>query len=114
MKVQEVGSDHITFAIIIQLCDLSAATKVDSPSEIGPTSRWMSPEVHCDIYYCKSFSLFFFSIFPQTVTGDPTSFKSDVYSYGITLWQLITCEEPFADIPHTFLPMRIVQGDVRF
>lgn len=35
---------------------------------------------------------------PEILLGKTPTFKSDVYSLGILMWQLITREQPFAEI----------------
>ncbi len=33
----------------------------------------------------------------EVIRGEAFSLKSDVYSYGIILWELITCQPPFRE-----------------
>lgn len=57
------------------LCVLSSVLTCRVPLLRTGTYRWMAPEI---------------------IRHQPYSEKADVYSFGITLWQLLTREEPFA------------------
>ncbi len=36
---------------------------------------------------------------PEVIRSENVTAKSDVYSYGVVLWELVTREKPFGDIP---------------
>lgn len=36
---------------------------------------------------------------PEILENQPYTFKADVYSYGIVLWEILAREPPFADYP---------------
>lgn len=36
---------------------------------------------------------------PQIMRGEKYEFASDVYSFGIVLWELMTCQIPFREYP---------------
>ena len=42
----------------------------------------------------------------------PVSKASDVYSFRIFLWELLTRKEPFSDISPIFVPSKVYTGEV--
>jgi hypothetical protein len=65
-----------------KLCDFGLAklqtmTDTKSKSVLAATFRWQAPEVLC--------------------SGKSYSEASDVYSFGIVMWELMTCDVPFPD-----------------
>ncbi|RGB42787.1 kinase-like domain-containing protein [Rhizophagus diaphanus] len=50
-------------------------------------------------------------IAPETIVGNKTTFKSDIYSIGILMWEISSGQSPFANISHDInLAMNIVNG----
>lgn len=81
-----------------KLCDfgLSRVTESGQPSTstgrlIG-TYRWMAPELLED---------------PPTKGSD----KSDIYSYGVVLWEVATCQVPYENINQHMVPGKILGGE---
>eukprot|EP00250_Pteridium_aquilinum_P020318 c24783_g1_i2 orf=712-1761(-) len=84
LKTANVFLDEERNAVI---GDLGVARLVNEVEEGGReigTYRWMAPEV------CRAES-------GRGGGGEGFSYKSDVYSYGILVWELVTCKMPFAD-----------------
>ena len=38
---------------------------------------------------------------PELLTGDEYNLKADVYSFGIVLWQMLSCQTPYAFVKST-------------
>ncbi|AEE78702.1 Protein kinase superfamily protein [Arabidopsis thaliana] len=85
----------------VKLADFGIAreeTRGGMTCEAG-TSKWMAPEV-------------VYSPEPLRV-GEKKEYdhKADIYSFAIVLWQLVTNEEPFPDVPNSlFVPYLVSQG----
>ena len=47
---------------------------------------------------------------PEILAGKPYSLQSDVYGYGLFLWELLTREPPFQDIPIFFRTKEVENG----
>ena len=50
---------------------------------------------------------------PEVATLQPYNHTADVYSFGILLWQLLTCEQPYCCIETKLLYRDIVMNFVR-
>ena len=49
----------------------------------------------------------------QMMQREPVSKLCDVYSYGIFLWELLTQQQPFADVFPSFMVMpKVLAGEV--
>ena len=72
----------------------SAATLVGA--SCGGTTRWMAPEL---FEYNKG------------VNKVKTTKKSDVFSYGVVLWELGAKDLPFKDVPNDHVPSAIMKGE---
>ena len=79
---------------ILKLGDLGMAKKMDatSPTLGGGTCGWMAPEV---------------------IQTQRRSRKSDVFSFGIVVWEICSTEVPYSDIKGDFKVMRKVCEGVR-
>jgi serine/threonine protein kinase len=50
-------------------------------------------------------------IAPEVIAGNKTTFKSDIYSVGMLMWEISSGQPPFANIDHDInLAMNIVNG----
>ena len=47
---------------------------------------------------------------PELLRGEPPTFKADVYSYGITLWQMRSRERPFGNMNYQIVLYQVVKG----
>lgn len=69
---------------------LSICTEAgNAPLQISDVSTWAAPEVFAKQHY---------------------STETDVYAFSILLWELLTREHPFADVPREELPARVMGG----
>jgi serine/threonine protein kinase len=51
-------------------------------------------------------------IAPEVLIGQPYTQKSDIYSLGMVLYELITCLPPYAEQAHdTNLALKIIRGE---
>ena len=48
----------------------------------------------------------------QVLNEEPYSLKCDVFSFGMLLYELIFCKEPFSDIPAMEAAAKIRNGEV--
>ena len=48
---------------------------------------------------------------PEVLSKQRFSRRSDVYSFGLTLWCALTAEEPFSDVTTFVLPGKVLNGD---
>lgn len=65
------------------------ARSVKTSQRKSEATRWLAPE-------CFS---------PGTYTP-----QSDIYSYGVILWELMTCKRPYADATEDEIPARTLEG----
>ena len=50
-------------------------------------------------------------IAPEVISGKETTFKSDIYSFGILMWEISSGQPPFSNYKHDFdLAMNIING----
>ncbi|CAN9506533.1 unnamed protein product [Ophioblennius macclurei] len=67
-----------------KLVDFGCSLKLDPGCELTPMGAHLSHV--CGTYTHRA---------PELLKGDAVSFKADVFSFGITLWQLVTREPPY-------------------
>ncbi|KRZ69962.1 Mitogen-activated protein kinase kinase kinase 12, partial [Trichinella papuae] len=65
-------------------------------SDFG-TSRHWSQQNSTRMTFCGTASW----MAPEVIRNEPCSDKVDVWSYGIVLWELLTCEVPYQDVDPT-------------
>lgn len=78
-----------------KICDFGMSRNIDGTDVLTGgigTYRWMAPEV---------------------LDSKPYSFKADVYSYAIVLWELLTQDIPFRGLPELQVSINVVQKDAR-
>lgn len=73
---------------LAKLRTLTVASISAASSAVGGTCAWGAPEV--------------------ILNGDEHSTASDVYSMGIIMWELMTCEVPFAGLDHPQIYARLL------
>jgi serine/threonine protein kinase len=82
-------------ALTAKICDFGLSHKNQGDLNTGDTKgtfRWMAPEV---------------------IKEELITFKCDVYSYGIVLWELLTREIPFSDMPLVQVVWAVAQCNER-
>ena len=50
---------------------------------------------------------------PEVVRSQPYNEKVDIYSFGIILWQMITCQTPFENLQESVFISEVVGNGVR-
>lgn len=50
---------------------------------------------------------------PELLRGEPPTFKADIYSYGITMWQMKSRETPFTNQNHHVVIFGVVANGLR-
>jgi len=50
---------------------------------------------------------------PEVINSDPYTAKCDVYSYGILLWELLTCDVPFRGLNQMQVAMSVLSNQTR-
>ena len=48
---------------------------------------------------------------PELLSGGPASTCSDVYAYGVLVWQIATRQQPFAGVPLEAIPFKVTFGN---
>merc|ERR1719272_129355 len=82
-------------ALTAKICDFGLSHKHQGDLITGDTKgtfRWMAPEV---------------------IREETIGLKCDVYSYGIVLWELLTREIPFSDMPLVQVVWAVAECDER-
>jgi len=77
----------------IRIIDFGASRLVDAKSMMTSTIgtlTWMAPEIFNNQMYTE---------------------KADVYSYAIVLWEIMTRQMPFADLPSFNIPVAVTKGE---
>lgn len=102
LKTANVFLDEEGNAVIGDLGVARLANEEGEGQEIG-SYRWMAPEV-CGAESGRG---------GNNGGGGGFSYKSDVYSYGILVWELVTCKMPFADYSPVQAAVGVVMHGLR-
>lgn len=86
------GNVMVTQDGVVKILDFGLATLVSSVSTFGGTVAYMSPE---------------------QLRGDPIDQRTDVWSWGVLLFQMLTRRLPFADMGESNLVGAILQDPLR-
>ncbi len=62
-------------------------------SDFGTSRHWMNQQ-STKMSFCGTVAW----MAPEVIKADPCSDKVDVWSYGVVLWELLTCEIPYKDV----------------
>ncbi|KAI5067894.1 hypothetical protein GOP47_0016239 [Adiantum capillus-veneris] len=101
LKTANVFLDEEGNAVIGDLGVARLVNEEGEDREIG-SYRWMAPEV-CGVESGRG----------ANNGGTGFSYKSDVYSYGILVWELVTCKMPFADYSPVQAAVGVVMHGLR-
>lgn len=74
----------LTSADVCKIADFGCSVKVERDCEMSSISPHLSHV--CGTYTHRA---------PELLRGQPVSSKADIFSFGITLWQLLTREPPY-------------------
>jgi len=78
---------------ILKVADFGTSRQAaNTMTQCAGTALWMAPEV---------------------VRGKDYTYKADVYSFGIIMWEMLTCETPFNDMTNPYEIMRDVEAGLR-
>eukprot|EP01119_Soliformovum_irregulare_P013193 TRINITY_DN3492_c0_g1_i2.p1 TRINITY_DN3492_c0_g1~~TRINITY_DN3492_c0_g1_i2.p1 ORF type:complete len:168 (+),score=50.95 TRINITY_DN3492_c0_g1_i2:292-795(+) len=79
----------------LKICDFGVSKITQDKQAVHTgymgTVAWMAPEV--------------FSV------GGRYSFKADVYSFGVIMWEMVTLKTPFENISNFSVPMAVTKGE---
>ena len=74
------------------------------------TFQWCAPEVN-DKYFISSY---FINYKLQLFDASKHSTESDIYAYGVLLWELVTHDEPYKGLSETQIMYKVVvKNEVR-
>ena len=83
----------------------------DQAGHVG-TYAWMAPEVNYIVVTWRTkIDAMNHSLF-QVMDNEPVTKQSDVYSYGILLWELMTHKVPFSDLSGPAVISKVLEGKV--
>ncbi|XP_029003689.1 proto-oncogene serine/threonine-protein kinase mos [Betta splendens] len=92
----------VSAADVCKIADFGCSLKLDDGREASAVSPLLS---HVGGTYTHRA--------PELLKGEGVSTKADVYSFGITLWQLITREQPYADKDRQYVLYAVVAHNLR-
>jgi len=101
---RDLKPDNIGFTLdgTLKLIDFGLARVVDNASPLTDQTYEMSGETGSLRYMA-----------PEVAESKPYNHKADVFSFGILLWELLSCKKPFDGLNRDSFYERVVHGEGR-
>ena len=70
------------------------------------TYQWCAPEVSKIVFNNNQISLYVYQL--QLFQAAKHSMESDVYAYGVVLWEVVTHDEPYKDLNDMQIMFKVI------
>jgi serine/threonine protein kinase len=93
----------LTSDLVSKICDFGAAIqRMNSTANLGSKS-----DASATLQYTLHYSA------PELLRGSPANSKTDMYAFGIIMWELLTCKTPFEGVNAALLRDLIIKEGLR-